>query len=195
MLNFSIIFDLCGTQLNIGGCGNYYIDNRIIFYDESGKDYEVYIGNASFCMSLEDIPFMIRRKINYTRSEMFITPIKGSSLYGKKEYKLYIPLKAVDFKASKPYSVKNDVWLRKYQKVEFNATNLHIYENGYYKDNKDIVKVDENRISVKCGFCAEFTKEFQKSIELTKEINRVCKTNFSNYDINTLLKYYSLEKR
>lgn len=195
MLNFSVIFGLCGAQLNTGCCCNYYIDNRIIFYNESGKDYEVYIINASFCMSLEDIPFMRRRKIDYTRNEMFIVPIKGSNLCGEKVYKLYIPLKAVDFKASKPYSVKDDVWVRKYQKVEFNATNLRIYKYGNYNVKKDIVKVNENRISVKCNFCAEFTKEFDKTTKLTKEINKVCKTDFSNYDINTLLKYYSLRKR
>lgn len=174
----------------------FHITNgRLIFYNEKGETCEVDLQyGCRFLIKFNDINFAIRKKVDFTRNEVFAIKTPKRSKYDKNANAIvYIPMSAVNLEFGTPHEIKDDCFVKVKNSVTFNVEHFHSFGDQSHPDI--IVDNDNGRATFNIYLSTEFSKEYKELLDLTEEINKTCGCNISTYDLSKIFKHYNITKR
>ena len=120
--------------------------NGFHFYNENGNVITIALKEtAQFWFNIGDNPIHVRKKINFTRNEVFCIKSKGED-----EYNIFIPMSVVNFKIDKVWESEDDdlgyVW--KHTQMSFNGNFIGYFDNRYADDEYSHIKGNDKRTRV-----------------------------------------------
>lgn len=176
-----------------------YMDFRLeggdlIFYDKEGSEYNVTLEyGCGFMLPIKDIEFNIRKKVNFTRNEMFaIRKPKRNKYDEPNNVNFYIPLTAVDFNVNGEVEEEGERLIHTYDEVEFNAEYFRTWDDQPHE--RMVVKKSNgiDRLKVRVYKRMRYNDEWKNAMETAHRINETCNTNLSPSDVQKIIKHYKL---
>ena len=174
---------------------DYHLQNgEIVFYNEDGNTLNVRLDyGCSFFIPIRDAEFKVRKKVDFTRNEVFVKKFARKSKYDEpNSVAFYVPMKSVNLKVGNEYEVKGETFVTTYKKVTFNADYFRTFCN---QSHPQMETFDNKILSVAMYVNTRYSDEFQRYADLSDDIFKTCGRRIDSNTIKELLKHYDIVKK
>lgn len=180
-----------GYFLNLFPYDMHLTGGLINFYDKDGNviPFSLYDG-CRFWFKINRDECNLRRKINFTRNEVFA--IKGKQ-YGETSYVVYIPIDAVEVK----FIGKKQKSLDGYNVRHWNEYTIKVDNYGWWggKPDNEKLKYKDNVITFEVTTAYKENSKQKYVNRIKNDIQKTCGVDISDYELKKILKYYDIVKK